>query len=170
MSDQLQPIVETLKQRFNADTYEFRDELSLIVLPEQILALALALRDEYQFEMMVELSAVDYFPAQEPRFHVVYRFRSLKHDLIVGVRVPLNGNAPTLPSIIQVFPNANWYERELWDMFGIRIDNHPDLRRILMPEDWEGHPLRKDYPLGYEEVEFTFNFDEINARKPFARE
>ncbi len=170
MSDQLPSIVEALKGRFNADTYEFRDEISLIVLPEQILALALALRDEYQFEMMVELSAVDYFPAQEPRFHIIYRFRSLRHDLIIGARVLLNGNAPALPSIIQVFPNANWYERELWDMFGIRIENHPDLRRILMPEDWEGHPLRKDYPLGYEEVEFTFNFDEINARKPFARE
>jgi NADH-quinone oxidoreductase subunit C len=82
----------------------------------------------------------------------------------------LNGNAPSLSTIEGVYPNANWHEREIWDMFGIRFEGHSDLRRILMPEDWEGHPLRKDYPLGYEEVQFTFNYDEIDARKPYAKE
>jgi len=84
------------------------------------------------------------------------------------VRVP--GKNPTVPSIVEVFPNANWHEREIWDMFGIRFDGHPDMRRILMPYEWEGHPLRKDYPLGYEEVQFTFNFDEIDLRKPYVKE
>jgi NADH-quinone oxidoreductase subunit C len=69
-----------------------------------------------------------------------------------------------------VFKNANWHEREVYDMFGVQFEGHSDMRRILMPEDWEGHPLRKDYPLGYEEVQFTFNFDEIDRRKPYAKE
>jgi NADH-quinone oxidoreductase subunit C len=90
--------------------------------------------------------------------------------LIIGLRVPLDGNAPTLPTIEGVFKNANWFERELWGMFGIHIEGHSDLRRIVTPYDWEGHPLRKDYPLGYEEVQYSFNFDEIDLRKPYAKE
>jgi NADH-quinone oxidoreductase subunit C len=75
-----------------------------------------------------------------------------------------------MPSLIPVFCNANWFERELWDMFGIQFVGHPDMRRILMPEDWQGHPLRKNYPLGYEEPQFTFNADDVNKHKPYARE
>jgi NADH-quinone oxidoreductase subunit C len=89
---------------------------------------------------------------------------------MIGLRVALDGNAPTMPSITGIYANANWFERELWDMFGIHFDGHPDLRRIVMPYDWVGHPLRKDYPLGYEEVQFSFNFDEIDVRKPYAKE
>jgi NADH-quinone oxidoreductase subunit C len=84
--------------------------------------------------------------------------------------VPVNGQNPIVPTIEGLFPNANWHEREIWDMFGVRFEGHSDIRRILMPYDWEGHPLRKDYPLGYEEVQFTFNFDEIDLRKPYVKE
>ena len=69
-------------------------------------------------------------------------------------------------TIEKIYPTANWFERELWDMFGIDIEDHSDLRRLLMPHDWEGHPLRKDYPLGYEEPQFTFNYNDIARRKP----
>lgn len=163
-------VIEALKTRFGADVYAFRGELSLLLRPDQVVPVCQALRDEFGYEMLVEETAVDYWPEQTPRFHVVYRVRSLQHNQIVGLRVLLDGNAPELPSVTGVYVSANWFERELWDMFGIHIQNHPDLRRILMPADWEGHPLRKDYPLGYEEVEFTFNFDEIDLRKPFAKE
>jgi NADH-quinone oxidoreductase subunit C len=80
------------------------------------------------------------------------------------------GINPSLPTVTGIFKNAIWREREIWDLFGIKFENHPDLRRILMPADWEGHPLRKDYPLGYEEPQFTFNFEEIDLRKPYAKE
>lgn len=150
--------------------YEFCGETNLVLAPEHIQAAAMALRDEFDFELLTDETAVDYWPEQQPRFHVVYRFRSLKRNAILAIRVPLDGNAPTLPSLVSVYANANWFERELWDMFGIRFTEHPDLRRILMPYDWEGHPLRKDYPLGYEEVQFSFNFKEIDLRKPYAQE
>jgi len=167
---EVKSIVEEYRRRFVAEVYEFRGEVSLILASEHIAPACRALRDEFGFEVLVEETAVDYWPEQTPRFHVVYRLRSLKHNQIFGLRVPLNGNAPVLPTITGVYANANWFERELWDMYGIRFDGHPDLRRILMPYDWEGHPLRKDYPLGYEEVQFTFNFDEIDVRKPYAQE
>jgi len=170
VEERIRTIVENFKQRFGADVYEFRGEVSLILAAEQIQLACQALKDEFDFEMLNEETAVDYWPQQAPRFHIVYRLRSLKHNQMIGLRVPLDGNAPTMPSITGVYANANWFERELWDMFGVRFDGHPDLRRVVMPHDWEGHPLRKDYPLGYEEVQYTFNFDEIDVRKPYAKE
>lgn len=170
INEGLQEIVDTLVARFEASTYEFRDEISLIVKAEQIVEVCQALRDEFDFKMLVVQSAVDYWPQENPRFHVVYRLRSLERNLIIGLRVPLDGNAPLLPTIETVYRNANWFERELWDMFGIHVEGHSDLRRILMPADWQGHPFRKDYPLGYEEVQFSFNYDEIDQRKPYAKE
>ena len=85
-------------------------------------------------------------------------------------KAPVAGDSPAVPTITGLWPGANWHEREIWDMFGIRFAGHSDLRRILMPQDWVGHPLRKDYPLGYEEVQFSFNYDEIDQRKPYAKE
>jgi len=170
MKAELQPIIENIRGRFATETYTFGDEESLILRPDDVVAVFKALRDEFDFEMLTEQTAVDYWPEQKPRFHIVFRLRSLKHNLIIGMRVPLDGNAPIMPSLTSVYANANWFERELWDMFWIRFENHPDLRRLVMPADWVGHPLRKDYPLGYEEVQFTFNFDEIDLRKPYAQE
>jgi NADH:ubiquinone oxidoreductase 27 kD subunit len=90
----------------------------------------------------------------------------MSQNLMRRLRVPLDDSQPSVQTLESVYPNANWKEREIWDMFGIRFEGHSDMRRILMPDDWEGYPLRKDYPLGYEEVEFTFNIDEIDLSKP----
>jgi len=181
MDETTQAIVKTFQERFGAQTDEFRGEVSLILPPAHIQAACQALRDEFEFNLLSEETAVDYWgetsfgrndssSEQSPRFHVVYRIRSLPRNQIIGLRVPLDGNAPVMPSITSIYANADWFERELWDMFGIRFEGHPDLRRIVMPYDWVGHPLRKDYPLGYEEVQFSFNFDEIDERKPYAQE
>ena len=101
---------------------------------------------------------------------MVYRLYSTGNNVFLGLAVPVSGDTASLPSVESVYPNANWHEREVFDMFGIDFQGSHDMRRILMPTDWEGHPLRKDYPLGYEEVMFTFNFDEIDRRKPYAKE
>ena len=170
MDEPLQQAVNALKERFGAQVQEFRGEVNLVVAPENMIGACLSLRDDFGFEILSDESAVDYWPQEKPRFHVVFHIRSLQHNQILGLRVPLNGNAPSMPTATTVYCNANWFERELWDMFGIHFEGHPDPRRILMPEDWEGHPLRKDYPLGYEEVAFTFNREDVDQHKPYAKE
>jgi NADH-quinone oxidoreductase subunit C len=128
------------------------------------------LRDEHNFDFLEEETAVDYWPELEPRFHVVYQVYSIEKQIRLGLRVPVSALSPNVPTVEGVYPNANWFEREIWDMFGIQFEGHSDLRRIMMPYDWEGHPLRKDYPLGYEEVQFTFDAGEIDQDKPYAKE
>jgi len=166
MDPALKPAIHALKKQFSAKASEFRGQSSLLLAPEHIVEAFTLLKKEHGFEMLAGMSAVDYWPEREPRFHIIYQFLSLAKNIRLEIRVPLNGDEPELPSVHKVYGVANWYERELWDMFGIRVQDHPDLRRILMPEDWEGHPLRKDYPLDYEEVQFSFNFEEIDLRKP----
>ena len=170
MNEHLRSAITALEERLGGQVIEFRDQVTVVIPAEKIQEAGFILRDEFSFEVLTAETAVDYWPQQTPRFHVVYQVRSLQHNLILGFRVALDGNAPSIPTLEGVYANANWFERELWDMFGIRPEGHSDLRRILMPHDWEGHPLRKDYPLGYEEVQYSFNFDEIDQRKPYAKE
>ena len=169
MDKKLQPIVEELEKAFGVTATEYRSDVSLVLPVEKIVAACQKLQG-LGFELLSALTAVDYWPEEQPRFHVLYEFTSVSRNLRLEIRVPVPGINPTIPTISHIYSNANWRERELWDMFGIKAKDHPDLRRILMPADWEGHPLRKDYPLGYEEPEFTFNFEEINLRKPYAKE
>jgi len=175
MEKKLQPIIGKLEKEFGVTASEYRGDVSLVIPVEKIVAACQQVHG-LGFELLSALTAVDYWPqasspqGENPRFHVIYQFTSVAMNLVLTLRVPVPGINPSLPTVSHLYRNANWRERELWDMFGIKFKGHPDLRRILMPADWEGHPLRKDYPLGYEEPQFTFNFEEINLRKPYAKE
>ncbi len=133
----------------------------LTVDPAEWPDLAARLKEE-GFEMLVDLCGVDYleFPAgaihraEAVRFEVVANLLSVSRKERCRVRVPLIGNEPVCPTVTGVWPGADWYEREAFDMFGIVFEGHPDMTRILMPDDWEGHPLRKDYPAGRIPVQF----------------
>ncbi len=116
------------------------------------------------FNYLSDICGIDYM-GKEPRFEVVYHFSSAEDGSVIRLKVPITLSDPTLNSITSVYPSADWYEREVYDMFGITFNNHHDMRRILMPEGWKGHPLRKDYPLGGEDVAFTYNKDEIDEQK-----
>lgn len=166
MNPKLHAAATAIQARFEGELLEFRDEVTVMLKPEQIVEAVRILRDKFGMDMLIDESAVDYWPEESPRFHVFYQLTSTTENFLLRLRVPVDGNKPVLPTIEKVFPGANWLEREIWDMFGIRFEGHSDLRRILMPSEWEGHPLRKDYPLGYEEVQFSFNAEEIGRRKP----
>ena len=170
MDNKLEKIVQALQKEFDLTFEEFRGEAHVFVQPEQIVEVITSLRDTHEFVLLSTMTAVDYWPQQEPRFHVIYQLTSPEKNLSIQLRVPVAATRPVVPTVTGVFASANWREREVWDMFGIHFDGHPDPRRILMPADWEGHPLRKDYPLGYEEPQFTFNFEEIDLGKPYAKE
>jgi len=101
------------------------------------------------YNFLCDITCVDWYPS-EPRFEVVYHLLSHARKERVRLKVRLNGDSPAVESLTSVWPGANYFEREVFDLFGVRFTGHPNLRRILMPEDWEGHPLRKDYPVeGY---------------------
>jgi len=128
-----------------------RDELTIWVAKEAICEACLALRDaaECPFNYLCDITCVDWNPS-EPRFEVVYHLLSIPHKERVRLKVRLGGDSPAVESVTSVWPSANFYEREVFDLFGVRFAGHPNLKRILMPDDWEGHPLRKDYPVeGY---------------------
>ncbi len=165
-------VLQTLQTRFGAGilgTSEFRGDLALTLDPQALIPVALFLREapELQYILLSSVTGVDYY-GREPRFEVVYHFTSLEHAHHVVLKVGANEADPHIPSLAPMFPTANYQEREIYDMFGIIFDGHPDLQRILMPDEWDGFPQRKDQPLVYEEVAFTFNHDAIDAQKPYA--
>ncbi|MFZ5879997.1 MAG: NADH-quinone oxidoreductase subunit C [Chloroflexota bacterium] len=170
MEAKLEPIVKALQTQFGGAFEEFRGELHYFVQPAQIVEALTLLRDRHQFELLSAQTAVDYWPQTAPRFHVIYQLSSLAQNVTLQLRVPVDGDNPTVPTASGVYDSANWREREMLDMFGIRFEGHPDPRRILNPDDSEGHPLRKDFPLGYEEPQFSFNYEDIDLRKPYAKE
>jgi NADH-quinone oxidoreductase subunit C len=128
-----------------------RDELSIVVRRGALRESCAILRDDpgLQFNFLADITCVDWYPS-EPRFEVVYHLLSIPRHERLRLKVRLASDDPSLESITSLWPSANFFEREVYDLFGVRFSGHPNLRRIMMPEDWEGHPLRKDYPVeGY---------------------
>jgi NADH-quinone oxidoreductase subunit C len=126
-----------------------RDELTLHIAVEHIAELARTMRDDpsLRFELLSSISGVDYLNSVN-RLHAVYHLTSMTYRYRVRLEVAVSIDNPHVPSVTPIYPTADWQERETWDMFGIIFDGHPSLTRILMPDDWDGHPQRKDYPLG----------------------
>ena len=158
-------IIEILQSAVPGATFEVGhnvDMPTIYVPAEHLVATCGVLRDlpTLQFNVLLEVTAADYLP-REPRYEVVYHLLSVpkRQRLRVKVRVGANGSVPTVQGI---WRGANWPEREVWDMFGIEFDNHGDLRRLLMPEDWEGHPARKDYPVQIRKAAQTYEPLEVS--------
>ncbi len=143
------PVAKEVNARFAQAIVEANDdrgELTLYIDPASIVEVCRLLRTEGKFVRLSGVTAVDWHPA-EPRFEVVYHLHSPERNLRVRLKSRVSGSDPAIDSVTPVWRGADWYEREVFDMFGIKFNNHPDMTRILMPEDWEGHPLRKDYPV-----------------------
>jgi NADH-quinone oxidoreductase subunit C len=137
-----------------AEVIEFRGETTIVVPRNVLRAAAERCREDValQFNLLTDATCVDRFP-MEPRFELNYHLVSIPLRQKIRLRVRLSGDDPVVDSLVPVWPGANWLEREIFDLFGIRFNGHPDLRRILLPDDWEGYPLRKDYPVeGYRDI------------------
>jgi NADH-quinone oxidoreductase subunit C len=123
-------------------------DATIVIRPESLKPVMEFLKNEprLQFDLLVDVTAVDYL-GRSPRFEVVYHLLSMAHNRRLRVKLRVDGDEPVLESITHLWGSANWLEREVWDMFGIRFAGHPNLKRILLYEEFEGHPLRKDYPM-----------------------
>jgi NADH-quinone oxidoreductase subunit C len=159
-SDLIRSAVEAAVPGSVLELIEHRSETTLIVAAERIRDVCRFLRDDqdWRFLLLADIAGADW-PQREKRFDVVYNLDSPDRNLRVRLKVQTAEGEP-VPSVTDVWSTANWQEREVYDMFGVVFTDHPDLRRILMPEDWEGHPLRKDFPLSYELPQFTHNLSE----------
>jgi NADH-quinone oxidoreductase subunit C len=136
-------------------TTYFRGRGTLVVEPGRIRSVLTSLR-EHGYTFMASLHGVDYYP-EEPRLGVLYELLDMARVDRITVKLRVSSDAPVLESVTPDWPTANHQEREVYDMFGVVFSGHPDLRRILMPEDYEGHPQRRDFPVGGEPVFFTYN-------------
>ncbi len=155
--------LKKLKEKFSdliLEVIEFRGELTFIIKKEDLIKVCQFLKSdpELKYNFLSDVCGVD-FPQKEKRFEVVYNLYSVPNRWRVRLKVRVR-EGESVPSATSVWSAANWMEREVYDMFGVKFDNHPDLRRILMPDDWIGHPLRKDFPLTKEEITFGYNKDE----------
>ena len=171
------PIVARLRDRFGEEaieTQEINGQLIVRVGRERLVEVATFLRDDsaLAFDHLADVTAVDYLSynpdggppgeGRTPRYDAVYHFYSLTLNHRLRLKVGLAEDDATVPSLTGVWPSANWGEREVYDLYGLTFSGHPDLTRILTPEDWQGHPLRKDYPLIEEEIEFTESLPGLN--------
>ena len=144
-------VVDALKKKFGdaiREVIEFREEITVIVDASRIFEVGEYLRSnsELAYDFLSDICGVDHLP-NDPRFEVVYHLYSMKYNRRLRVKTKVSEKNAEIDSLSLIWASANWLERECYDLFGIQFKGHPDLRRILMPEDWEGYPLRKDYPL-----------------------
>jgi NADH-quinone oxidoreductase subunit C len=149
-------ILDELRRRFGdaiVETVDHRGDLTAVVAREALLGVLAHCRDDAAlvFDVLMDLTAVDYqkFPGREdgPRFEVVYHLYSIAKNHRLRLKVRVDEDDARVPTAVPIWPIANWFEREVWDMFGVRFEGHPDPRRLLMYEEFSGHPLRKDYPI-----------------------
>jgi NADH-quinone oxidoreductase subunit C len=144
--------VETVREKFPqavVETTDFRDEQTIVLKPESLVAVCAYLQKRLQYNFLSTITAVDWLE-RVPRYDVVYQLLSLPNQSVLRLKIRVGEKGeehPSVPTVTSIWPAANWYEREVYDLFGITFTGHPDLRRILMPMDWTTHPLRKDYPL-----------------------
>jgi NADH-quinone oxidoreductase subunit C len=145
-SPALRRLIEALPDAV-LETHAHVGDATARIDPERVVEVARLLRDdsELEFEMLTDVTAVDYL-GQEPRFEMVYHFYSVARKQRVRIKARVPEEPAEIDSLVNVYASANWMEREVWDLYGIRFKGHPDLRRILLYEEFEGHPLRKDYP------------------------
>ena len=154
----IEDLVDLIKSLMNFCEYEItleKNEISMLIKKEDLVSTLMFLKDNpsISMESLIDITAIDY-PANEKRFTIVYNLLSISKNFRIKVKTKTNEDNPVC-SVTEVFPCANWYEREVWDLFGIRFLGHPDLRRILTDYDFDGHPLRKDFPLtGFTQVRF----------------
>ena len=154
----IEELVNLIKSIMNFCEYEItneKNEISILIKKEDLISTLMFLKDNpsISMESLIDITAIDY-PGNEKRFTLVYNLLSVSKNFRIKVKTKTNEDNPVC-SVTEVFPCANWYEREVWDLFGIRFSGHPDLRRILTDYDFDGHPLRKDFPLtGFIQVRF----------------
>lgn len=151
------------------EVIDFRGERTIVTLPQHVRPLCQFLRDELQYDQLQDIVADDMYP-EFPRFAVSYHLYSLPHNHLLRVRALVEDPDEGPETVASVWPIATWLETEVYDLMGIVFKGNDKLRRLFLPEDWQGYPLRKDYPLGYEEVQFSFNWKAIGAKKPHPQE
>jgi NADH-quinone oxidoreductase subunit C len=154
MTEKLHAYVEKLKSEnvsWVGEVVDAHGEVTVIVSRESIVEICSFLKLQHTFDMLADLCGADRGPEEDPRFEVNYHLFSTKHHNRLRLKVLLSEDDPVVPTVTTLWKTADWHERETFDLFGVRFDGHPDLRRILLPSDFDGHALRKDYPLrGYE--------------------
>ncbi len=155
----LHEYIERLKEENSAWVADLKDtygEVTITVPRESIVDVCWILKTKYDFNLLADLCGADRGPEEDPRFEVNYHLFSTKHFNRLRLKVLLSEDEPNVGTVSTVWKTANWHERETYDLFGVIFDGHPDLRRILLPSDFDGHALRKDYPLrGYEPYSLT---------------
>ncbi len=149
----------------------FRGEQTLFINKNQVKNVCQFLKEdqELRYNFLSDICADDLLP-ESPRFAVNYHLYSLPNKHRLRLRVLVEDPAKGPETVADIWAIGSWLEMEVWDLMGVRFAGNGSLRRLFMPEDWQGHPLQKDYPLGYEEVQFSFNREEIDAKKPYAQD